>query len=319
MMKHPAILLAVILMCSSCATLFNTETQKINVCTSEPSSFMINNHYPVYYTDAYGNKVEVERDRDDLVITFRDSTREKSIEVTSGNSFAYWLNLYPTPLFWTGFLFDKNNEKRFAYPKDIYVDLADTSNTYVTYYPWSRKGQFHVLMSAPHINSFNFLPENEPLRKRNTGFWGIKLGVEYYHGDREYVSLATFGVMDFFIPFPAAVDFYGEVENMYSTSVTLTNNHWFRDFSLGYGVSLNQNRWSLVYWDQWNPPPPTRPPVTRKYLTAGLVFPVKYQLGDHFYLGALYRPSFFRFTEERQFAYEHLVSFEFGWKFNSMH
>jgi hypothetical protein len=57
-----------------------------------------------------------------------------------------------------------------------------------------------------------------------------------------------------------------------------------------------------------------KPHKSKSNIALGLVFPVDFQLGRRFYIGVIYRPTFFRFGVVKNFRYEHLISVDFSWK-----
>lgn len=96
----------------------------------------------------------------------------------------------------------------------------------------TKKGQINLTLSLPWVNSFYLQPKEETA-KMNTGFLGISAGLEYFYKDNKYISLTGSGGMDFFLPFPAAVYFHGEIENMFSSYSSLTDNYNLEGFLLG--------------------------------------------------------------------------------------
>jgi hypothetical protein len=175
-----------------------------------------------------------------------------------------------------------------------------------------------MYISLPHINSFQLSPENEGT-KINTGFWGISLGLDYYHSKQQFINIGFSSVLDFFVPFPAPVDISGEHELMSSSYIGLSNNHKLGRIALGYGLSYARNSWDFRYYDMFDPPPPTRVPVKKSHHSFGLIFPTYLQLGDLFNIGGIYRPTFFRPTMNRKFEYEHLISVDFACKIRLKH
>jgi hypothetical protein len=210
-------------------------------------------------------------------------------------------------------LVDMNSPKRYTYPGKIHINSADTISKYYHYSQSKNKGELHLHLSLPHINLFCLKPQNETY-KINTGFWGLSVGLDYYHSNNQFINLGASGVLDFFLPFPAAVDLNGEHEFMSSWYISLSNNHRLGRFTLGYGLSYGENAWSLRYFDWLDPPPPTRDPVTRRHNSLGLIFPAYFQLYQHFSIGVVYRPSFYRPNIKDKFSYEHLISIDFAWK-----
>jgi hypothetical protein len=131
-MKKTILLILISLIFSSCATLLNSRTEGLTIVTNEPSKIQIEKD--TIHSKSTQHYVAVERSKDSLEISAFTESKRKTINVKSSNSFAYWLNLYPSTA-WTGFLIDKNNPKRYTYPKIIYIDLNQNGNNYLKYKP----------------------------------------------------------------------------------------------------------------------------------------------------------------------------------------
>ena len=169
------------------------------------------------------------------------------------------------------------------------------------------------MASTPITATFQLTPENESTIAE-TGFWGFTIGLDYYHKTNQYLNLGISGVTDLFVPVPAAVDLSGEYESMSSRYVSLSNNHKLGRFRVGYGLSYSKNSWDLRYYDRFDPAPQTREPVRKSNNAFGLVIPTYYQTGEHFNIGVIYRPTFYRPNVTDKFQYEHLISIDFAWK-----
>ncbi len=311
-MKKSALLVIVILFFSSCATVLNYPIKTIYITTTTPAKVVVNKDT----LNTFQSKIPiwVYRKSTDLKIRVFNDSVNKVVSVKHKNSFAYWLNAYPTPLFWTGFLIDKNNPKRYTYPTHIYFDMSDTTNTYTTHDPRSKKGKIDLHVSLPDINNFLLRPDNENNYKYNTGFWGITLGLDYYYSAKQFINLSVSGVSDFFLPVPAAIDMSGYYELMSSSYLSISNNYRIKNFLIGYGLSYSKNTWDLRYYEWGQTEPPTREPVMKSNNAFGFVFPIYYMFGEHFFAGVVYRPSIFRLSTTNPFYYEHLLSIDFGWK-----
>lgn len=101
---------------------------------------------------------------------------------------------------------------------------------------------------------------------------------------------------------------------MSSRYASISNNHKLGTFSLGYGLSYSKNTWDFRYYDKFDAPPPTREPIKKSSNAIGLIFPTYLQLGEHFNVGVIYRPTFYRPKLNDKFKYEHLISIDFAWK-----
>ncbi len=316
------ILFIPIIFFSSCATLMLRKDYDIRVITNIPNA-KAEIQDSVYSLPA---EFPIRRSKEDVTIKlFSDSLQRDFIVKASPNAAFLYANLICYPILPVMYAIDLTNQKRFYYGKYIILNSCDTSKiirpkiakSYYDY--WNRsfptdKGQLNFTYSLPWANSF-YLQPNQESSKANTGFWGISAGLEYYYKDNKYLSLTGNAVMDFFIPFPAAVDFSGEVENMYSVYTSLTDNYRFRRFTVGYGLNFSKNTWQLAYHDRFDPPPPTREPVTKSSNSIGLTLDGYHQIGKHFYLGLIYRPTFLNVNPDFDFKYEHLISLDFKWKF----
>jgi hypothetical protein len=201
----------------------------------------------------------------------------------------------------------------FSSPSEIYRSSPDTTVDYIQVARANNEGSLWLHLSLPHINSFHLRPENEPA-KTNTGFWGLTVGVDYYHSPEQFVSLTASYVTDFFIPVPGPVTLTGEHEMLRSAYTCLTNNHRTGRFTMGYGLTYAENTWKFSYEGGFNVPPPSRELSTKSSAALGLMFPAYYRFGEHFTIGLMYRPTFFRPNAVEKFLYEHVCSIDVAWK-----
>jgi len=180
--------------------------------------------------------------------------------------------------------------------------------------PDSNKGDIHLRPSTPIVNNFYITPENEET-KIKTGFWGIALGLDFYHSKNQFLNLKASSAIDFFLPFPAAIDpsfVDGEEDEVFrSIYFTLSNNHRVKNFIFGYGLSYAINYWNYSYNNYSGTPDlPPSTYINKKYDSFGLIFPVYYFFNKYLGVGIEYRPSFFRPNLNDKFLYEHLISIE---------
>lgn len=308
-MKLRIVLNILALSLASCATLLNQPYRNITVHTTEPSRIV--HKFDTLETQKNKAYLAVRRQKEPLTIdVLTDSTR-KTIEVKPRNSFMYWANICNYGI---GFFIDKNDPKRYSYPKRIYINSAEPKDTYFLYDQANDKGALQLHISLPHINQFQMKPENEP-SKNNTGFWGLALGLDYFHSNNQFLNLGVAGIADFFVPLPAAVDIEGEYELMYSRHISLSNNHQINRFNLGYGLAIAKNTWEYRFYEWGDTLPSSRNPITKSHNAWGFIFPASYQCGSYFDVGLVYRPTFFTPQLEKKFTYEHSLSIEFAWKF----
>jgi len=302
---------------SSCATILNRKTYNLKI-NSGGNHDKIEIGKKEYALPAI---VKVERSRSDLQIKYiSDSTvYDYRVRSSPNPAFVYgnlwWMTASPA-----AYLIDLTNEKRFYYGHYIFLDKSDTSRiitpgirgNFAQRFP-KRKGQWDLILSLPHINSF-FLKPNGEGDKVNTGFLGLSMGLEYFYKNNRYLSLSANAVSDFFLPVPAAVDNWGEYELMTSSWISLTQNYKMNRFRLGYGINYSMNTWDLQYDEPPGGIPPTRAPETKSTKSLGLTFNVYHQVKRNFFIGLIYRPTLIRTFPAVEFKYEHLFSVDFGWR-----
>ena len=183
------------------------------------------------------------------------------------------------------------------------------------------KGTWDLRLSMPYINHFSLKPDGEK-SVSSAGFLGAAVGFDYYHQNAQYLSLITGGVMDYIIPVPMGMDYYyGEeiVENefCYSTFIGLTNNHRYRVFSFGYGLSYSHNSWLRTYNGGYHPDgsrDDIPPNIEYADNNLGLMLTAYWLTKSSFSLGMIYRPSFITLGTNPTFKYEHLISIDLAWR-----
>ena len=126
-------LATIVLILCSCATMFNSKKTSLTIITSKPGSLIIFND--TLKNNAATNVFTVYRDKNPIRLTAFTDSISKTISIKSGNSFAYWLNIYPNLHLWSGFYIDTKTKKRYTYPKTVYIDLAKPDSTYLSYKP----------------------------------------------------------------------------------------------------------------------------------------------------------------------------------------
>ncbi|WP_289053816.1 hypothetical protein [Carboxylicivirga marina] len=250
----------------------------------------------------------LERSKNPIVLMTVVDSLKSQIIVEAKNSMAYKLNIFNYGI---GALIERKSPKRYEYPWTIKINPSDTTIGIYDYYKTTHKRQINLTYSLPWVNNFYLQPFQEPT-KVNTGFWGVSAGLEYYYKDNKYLSLTGSAVMDFFIPFPAPVDFEGETEDMYSVYASLTDNHRIKRYTIGYGLNFSRNTWSLTY--HGGSVPATREPATKSDNSIGIIIDGYYQVGKRFHVGLIYRPTLLNVYPDVSFKYEHLISLDFKWK-----
>ncbi len=319
------ILFSLSIFLSSCATMINDEYDSVTIISDKPVEIFHQGRK--ISLNSIRSKITLPRQSEDTKIEVRTDSVIKTITVPS--SYSYW-NLLNIMNYGIGLFFEKA-PYNYSYPSKMYISAKDTTDDYWTYSPWNqKKGDIDFHISLPHFNDFYYTPDKEPDTKKNNGFFGLALGLDYYHTDQQYLAFRLGAITDIFVPFPAPIDYEGETERFYSTYASISNNHNLGNFTVGYGLVLSNNVWDLSYESiPYDSPNELQTevneeilsskeinPRTRRNLGMGFTFPVYYKFSESFFLGLIYKPTLLSFSKENLFDYEHVISFDFGWKIN---
>jgi hypothetical protein len=242
----------------------------------------------------------VERSKKPLAVELQVDSTKKTLLLPSRNSTAYWLNIYFND--GIGMLVDKNNLKRYAYPKRNYFTVKDTTIKRYAFAP-IRKGTINLSLSLPIPSFFYLQPESE--NYVSIGSFGLQTGVDYFYKNNRYVSL-NFG---------AGTDIFGEYlgkgyrESANLLFANLMNNYIAGRLDFGYGINLSKFQWRrITYGDT------TNRDKTVKNILAGFSLSTQYRFGNYFRLGILYQPDLFRINTSPAFKYQHYISLNLTWK-----
>ncbi len=310
-MRYGFFILTINLLLSSCASISNQPSTSIDVFTAEPSAIIVASD--TFKTVKNKSRVFVPRNNKTLQMTVINQASDIALSIEPKKSLAYWANIPCN--FGLGMLVDKNTIKQFGYPKRIYLDSPDSSQSWYRFSQIDRTNDFRLKISLPWVNFFSLRPEGES-RKSNAGFWGISVGLDYFHRRDQFINLSASAVMDLFVPVPGAIDIEGEYELMSSGYLSLSNNHKTKRWTFGYGVAYGINTWDLSYSDHFDPPPPTRDPVKKSHQFLGILLSSYFQINEHFSTGLIYRPTIVKLDPNMRFEYEHLISIDFAWSIN---
>lgn len=328
MTKH-LLSLVLLLVLSSCATVFTKKTYEMEVSSQTYSMVKVNDSS--FFLPA---KIEVKRSKEDLAMVFSNDSISRSYLLKSSISPKYlYGNLAFVHFAPVGYLVDLSNEKRFYYGSHIVANTNDTLtqiNTPVTkgYKNFKKrihhyftkeyqtdKGQLQVIVSLPGINSFHFKPMNESAQN-NSGFLGIAAGLEYFYKEKNFFGFYASAIIDFEAPFPVPIEYDGEHELLESLNIGLTNNHKLNRFTIGYGLNYAKNTWVLSN-DEYDPlVEGSKKPVTKSNNSLGLIANGYFQFGKRFFVGLNYKPSLMVLNNTPKLNYEHVISLDFVWKFN---
>ena len=182
-----------------------------------------------------------------------------------------------------------------------------------------QQGDFNLQIALPYTNFFHLKPRNETPRNM-WGFFGLGLGLEYFYRNNRSLQLRGDAMIDFPLPLPASIHPEGHWETASSLNLNLTDNFHINRFRLGYGLNFARNIWNYQGYEmppRWEREPddefiwiPSRRSTNNML---GLALSTHYRFTNRFYLGVIYRPSFWELSRNR-LMYEHTISVDFMWK-----
>ncbi len=140
---HAILTATIALAFGACATLFNAQQTAVTIVTSEPAGLKVDND-SIKQPDT-SRLVMVLRQNKPLAVTVWNDSLVKTVQIAPVNSFAYWSNI--GFCYGLGMLIDKDDPKRYSYPKTIYLDMSNNEANYLDYNPDGRHR--HLLKFTP--------------------------------------------------------------------------------------------------------------------------------------------------------------------------
>ena len=283
------------LLFTSCATTFNTKKtsvrirpdKNIKVITVENNIKLDQKDYIVF------------RSQENLKIKIQADSTTKTINIPARKSLVYWENILN---FGIGFLIDNKTQKRFSYPKQIFLEKEDSLIKVVSY-PTTKKRTIELCLLLPYANAFLIRTNNGFYPAK--GFLGIGIGANYYYKDNNYISFNTSACMDNPVPFPIGVDYFGEYQQGDITFINLRHHNKFGRYDLGYGFSYSTSNWdALKFVDS------TETYLSSQNINLGLSFSLKCHLLKFISAGVIYQPSFVCLNRKPTFEYQDFITFE---------
>ena len=146
------------------------------------------------------------------------------------------------------------------------------------------------------------------------GFVGEGLGVEYNYTKLKYLETSFSFAATTDIPFPVHVDKEYN-KSLWTFYAGITDNFIRNRFSIGYGFSYSDNRWSEWIRDFSSIGLTTVSQTDYSNKSFGLILNTYYRLGKTANIGIIYKPSLLNINNDINFLYEHLITMEFMWRF----
>lgn len=293
-----------LLFLTSCATLFNRTTTRVDIHTKYPATIIINEDT----IKTTGNRAAfiVERSKNSLNVESKTDTLTKTFIVKPMLSSMFFNNFLIFPYGLAGAALDLISVKKYTYPSHIFINPQDKKNKYKIFGNYSRKGEIYLNLSIPE---FNFLHQYTKFSGyvNNNGFMGLSAGLDYFYKPLQFVNFTGTLALTLETPLPLPLEYFGPYDYANTKHISISNNHQFYFLSAGYGLSINENYWKYYSFGSFD--------IIKKSYALGFIFPIYLKLAPYFHLGFTYRPSFFRPYTSQPFKYEHLMSVDLAWKF----
>jgi hypothetical protein len=298
-----ALVFALSLCLSSCATLLNGPAMNVHIATDEKIKRVSveNGLYPdntAREPKDPGTYI-VRRDHETLVIHAQLDSGEKIIRIKPHLSAAFWFNL---DNYGIGMLVDMTKPERYGYRRWYYLALKDTAIILRRFAPVP-KGTVSFSLSLPLINAFSLnSPEG---RSSPEGPIGVGAGVDYFYKTNRYISLSLGAATSVFADH-IGVGYYNTANIIFSS---IRISHVVGSFDLGYGLSFSGLLWSkATIGDTVN--------MDRSVSSFGIgfSFSAQYQLSRYFRLGILYQPTLFSPDSPQPISYQHYLAAGFTWR-----
>lgn len=223
------------------------------------------------------------------------------LNIPAKKSFVYWENIASLGI---GFLIDRKTEKRFTYPKRIFIE-KENGNYVSRINPVIRKGTLSLVPALPYFNFFRIKTDRDFLN--SGGFIGLGLGVEYAFKKNQYISLNGGVTFDFPYPFPAPIRYSGEYHKAEIQYASLRYHKCHGRLDFGYGLHFSHSYY--MGYVRSKSDSINFEMVTRENIGMGLSLSLRYLTFRRFGIGLVYQPSFIGFYPSG-FGYQHLITIE---------
>lgn len=297
--------LVTLLLLASCATIVNTPYAIVEITSSPDSAIVKLDNSPTEYVTPV--ILPLKRSRHDVLLSVEKDSLYREIVLASKLSPAFTIgNLFSWGIY--GYLIDLTNPRKYTYKNELQVNLQERA---VNRHHNGLNNDYRYLkltFSIPFAN--NFLLYNGQNYQTSQGFWGFELGMEYYQTPNLYLSVNYGAATDFFLPFPAPIDYIGEYETNSTVYFSVRQNYIYKKFHFGIGIGIvgfNHIKHYEVFEKK----------SKYAYPNKGLALSsqIQYRLSKRFYAGFLYQPLTHAYrVSGLKLDYQHFISFKIDFK-----
>ncbi|MGG5508065.1 MULTISPECIES: hypothetical protein [unclassified Myroides] len=300
-------LLVVLLLLTSCATIFNKDDQKIYFYTAtNKESLKVKDS--IYSLPA---KMRVMRSKDDLKVTLINDTLTKEFTVLSETDPLYFLGNVVMPI---GYLIDENSSRRYIYKDRIYLSFLNESQTvgsgaaiYQRKQKLERslnnaKGDLFLYLTYSPLNYLAFdMPKYDSTRD-NFGTWLMDIGATYYYADKRFIQVGVgMKTSGHLVPIE-----YRAI--LLSSSLQVLNFHEINRLNLGYGLFVSDQ----FYREEEAPENPRDSNIIHRdsQTAMGISLAAHFKVSNTFSIGLGYQSNVYRLSSPSKFNNGHVVSVE---------
>jgi hypothetical protein len=129
----------IVIVFPSCATLLNSQQMTMHIHSNKECTVYVNDNK--VEEDSNPKKIEVPRSKNPLFLDIETDNLQKNITIYPHTSPLFYLNIFSYAFL--GFLIDYNANKRYDYPRDVYLQFDKKQFRYSTSVPFNTKLPLH--------------------------------------------------------------------------------------------------------------------------------------------------------------------------------
>lgn len=307
-MIKKSLLLVFVVLISSCASIFNSQTVLLNI-HSEVDSMRICLKNDTNSWHQLPTWIEVNRSRKDLPIITEHNKTRKEIEIDRKFSSIFIFANLLSP-YGLGYVIDLFSNKAYKYPNYILL-LNNNPNKEYSSLLIPEKGRLDLKFSLPY--GVNYAGQSNFVRRNTYKFMGGGFGIDYYYKNNLSINSDIFLLRNI-------------AENSYNYDLKFINRSTIStiDFQIGsiykkfkyeYGIQFNQAIDEVEYYKDIYTKVETSEVVQSKF---GLAFSAYYNLSNKINIGLNTYPSFIVFENSKLSGrFSNIVFLELMFKFET--
>jgi hypothetical protein len=328
-----SIYVILLLALTSCATIRNKKTTVLNISTPEYNTKI------VYKDSTYDlpQALELKRSRKPLVLNaVRDSVSHPYIIRAKGDGWFRYGNLmfltFP-PAGALGYLVDYTNPRRYYYGRELVVNTKEEDTVFIhpvrahslgqplSYFrkDFAGKGDY-LTISVPIFDHMYLQPRGYGDRAL-AGYFGFSIGYEHYYTKHKAVGIRA-GFMPHVDEAPVMDSWHSPVssdETTFGFYLTAFKKHHYNREAFSYGINFSQNFWKHedYLYKNLDSTESVTYGHTRPTSSLGVELAAYHYLNRVIQVGLIYRPTFLTVMPAFKMMYQHTISVDVAFRFNT--